>query len=383
MKKCIPYEEVFGITISSRSNEFVIHGKPGVCYDYRYVEKDIREQLISYIVYAYNQHIGTYLRIWFVEDEKLQKFFTQEKELNKGISLMPKHDHQEGNYETLNIIMSNSMNPDKNQKVLFINDKSKYKIALENFRIRYILEEGSICKSILMVHLADRDSQKYVCKYLPMSVLQKQNEEALRTAIQNHRNYNFIEQLEFAFRKHLGFFFIFKLMQGGDLLTHIHLQKRISEQNAKFYFIEILLGLNNFHQRNIIYGDLKPENVLLDEEGHLNLTDFGQCRCVEKDEDQFLNITIEYTAPEILLGQPRSPASDYWALGCLLYEMVVGIAPFYNENNELVVNLIIQNDLKFPQSEDKKLLLSEPCKELIRELLSSDPSKRPTFQSIK
>jgi serum/glucocorticoid-regulated kinase 2 len=201
--------------------------------------------------------------------------------------------------------------------------------------------------------------------------------------IQNHRNSPYIEQLEFAFKKHSGFYFLFKFMPGGDLLTHIHMQKQISESNAKIYFCQILLALNNFHQRKIIYGDLKPENVVIDEEGNMNLTDFGQCRCPDKDDDQFLNITLEYTAPEILKGEKRSFESDYWSLGCLLYEMVVGIAPYYNENTELVIYLITKNEIKFPTSDDKALAISNECKEVIQTLLNTNPSNRPGFDAIK
>jgi serum/glucocorticoid-regulated kinase 2 len=93
-----------------------------------------------------------------------------------------------------------------------------------------------------------------------------------------------------------------------------------------------------------------------------------------------LNITLEYTAPEILRGEKRSIYSDYWSLGCLLYEMVVGIAPYYNDNTELVIYLIIKNELKFPTGDDKISYFSPECKEVISALLNSSPSARPTFE---
>ena len=166
--------------------------------------------------------------------------------------------------------------------------------------------------------------------------------EEFHNDVVNHTNTNFVEPLEFAFRRNDQFFFFFKLMKGGDLYGLINRRHNLKEKDeAKFYFIEILLGLQVFHTKKIIYGDLKPENVLLDSEGHVNLVDFGSCRCVDKDTDVYLYTTLEYTAPEVLMGSNKSFASDFWALGNILYEMVIGIAPFYNENENLVMHLII------------------------------------------
>ena len=117
-------------------------------------------------------------------------------------------------------------------------------------------------------------------------------------------------------------------INGGDLFFHIKKKGNLSESQARFYGAEIILGLKYIHSHNIVYRDLKPENVLIDSEGHIKLADFGISRVLEKDnyEKSFSLIgTAQYLAPEMLNQKKGYDFSvDVWSLGCTLYEMVVG-----------------------------------------------------------
>lgn len=106
--------------------------------------------------------------------------------------------------------------------------------------------------------------------------------------------------------------------------------KQFDENRAKFYVAEIILGLGHLHASNIIYRDLKPENVLMDEKGHVCLTDFGMAKIIRKNElaMSFCG-TPEYLSPEIISGVGHSKSCDWWALGILTYEMLFSIPPFY------------------------------------------------------
>lgn len=117
-------------------------------------------------------------------------------------------------------------------------------------------------------------------------------------------------------------------MNGGELFFHL-CQQKFTEERARFYAAEILLALNCLHTNGVIYRDLKPENVLLDSEGHIRLTDFGLSKhlTTQKVTDTFCG-TPEYLAPEVIRGKGHDHRVDLWSFGVLLYEMISGVNPF-------------------------------------------------------
>jgi len=122
------------------------------------------------------------------------------------------------------------------------------------------------------------------------------------------------------------------LCAGGELFYLLHLRGKMSEKQAKFYFSEILLGLEYIHSKGIVYRDLKPENVLLDIDGHLKLADFGLSKYLPS-MDSLTNSfcgSPEYMSPEMLMGYGHGFAIDYYSLGAILFEMLTGLPPFYS-----------------------------------------------------
>lgn len=111
-------------------------------------------------------------------------------------------------------------------------------------------------------------------------------------------------------------------------------ERRFSENRARFYFAEIYLAITYLHSQNIIYRDLKPENVLLDMKGHVWLTDFG-ISSMSLTAQSFCG-TPEYLAPEILHSSSYDHAIDLWSLGILLYEMLTGGPPFEGNTRESI-----------------------------------------------
>lgn len=139
------------------------------------------------------------------------------------------------------------------------------------------------------------------------------------------------------------------------------------------------LALGHLHSQKIIYRDLKPENILMGEDGYICLTDFGLAKILEQNEQAYSFCgTPEYLAPEILDEKGHSFPVDWWALGILTYEMIVGFPPFYtgSPNNQKMYDLIRSKPVFFPDAKKHGIAMSENCKDFINRCLSKKPAER-------
>ena len=149
-------------------------------------------------------------------------------------------------------------------------------------------------------------------------------------------------------------------------------EKRFKEPRAKFYLCEILLAIENLHKRDVIFRDLKPDNVVLDKDGHCKLTDFGLSKEGVKENSfaQSFCGSIAYLAPEMLKKQGHGKAVDWYLLGVLFYEMLVGITPYFTTRKEDIFHNIEYGELKVPN------FVSKEAEELLKRLLERNPNKR-------
>ena len=185
-------------------------------------------------------------------------------------------------------------------------------------------------------------------------------------------NHPFIVKLNFAFQTNHKLFLILDYCPGGDLSKHLQIEKRFTEERARFYICEVLLALEDLHRRDIIFRDLKPDNVVLDEEGHAKLTDFGLSKEGVFDSQCAKSFcgSIAYLAPEMIKKQGHGKAVDWYLLGVLFYEMLVGIPPYFTDQQEEIFRNIECGELKIPN------IVSKEAATLLRALLQREPSKR-------
>lgn len=182
----------------------------------------------------------------------------------------------------------------------------------------------------------------------------------------------FIVGLNFAFQTSDKLFLILDYCSGGDLASHLRRERKFEEWRARVYICEIVLAFEELHKRDIIFRDLKPDNVVIDAEGHALLTDFGLSK--EGVYDNYMARSfcgsVAYLAPEMLRRQGHGKAVDWYLLGVLLYEMMVGRPPYFSHNKEELFQNIQRGKLKIPSS------LSPDVKSLLRRLLQRDPAMR-------
>lgn len=245
---------------------------------------------------------------------------------------------------------------------------------LDSFKMIKVVGKGSFGKVFLVREI--KTSEMFALKVLRKDNIIKRNQvEHTRTerSVLGYVNHPFIVGLKMAFQSKDKLYFVLDYCAGGELFFHLSKVGKFSESRASFYAAEIVLALEYIHQLDIVYRDLKPENVLLDARGHVRLTDFGLSKEGITNSSSGANSfcgTPEYLAPEILNRQGHGRAVDWWSLGALLYEMLTGLPPFYCRDRERLFEKIRRGHLEYPRT------LSSRSQHLLRGLLTKDPVKR-------
>ena len=247
------------------------------------------------------------------------------------------------------------------------------KLKVSDFQKLKLLGKGSFGEVYLVKF--KKNNKIYAMKILDKNdIIEKHQEEhtKIERDLLTRINCPFIVNIKFAFQDKDNLYIITDFMQGGELFFHLHKEKRFKDEKAKFYIIEIILAIEYLHKNKMLYRDLKPENVLIDINGHIKLTDFGLSKIIQKPKEKAYTIcgTPQYLAPEVLSDKGYDCTVDWWSLGCVLYELLVGRSPFR----------ILLGDSLNEDFYKKKILIpdyvSDEAQDLITKLLIINPLKR-------
>jgi len=227
------------------------------------------------------------------------------------------------------------------------------KVSLEAFQTVSVIGKGSYAKVLLVKRKSDGElfALKVIKKKCVSSEQQFNHMLSEKQVLISVKNLPFVVHVHATFQNPRKIFFLLDYCPGGDLFGYLQVHNRLSERQAKFIAAQLVVALEEIHARSIIYRDLKPENVIIDRDGYIKLTDFGLSRVLNKSEK--LNSicgTPEYLAPEMLNKGGYGQSCDWWALGCVLYEMVTGMPPFFSDNRKELFNSILNLKPKYPSS---------------------------------
>ena len=381
LKRKIKYDQIRGVTFSRQSLELVIHGNDDE-YDYQYQSNE-RNLLLCFIAKFYEEQIHQPLKISEVNDKSLKNYVTGKKEKKKDNSYSKmdekfKIDTADFINQNMKEVLASGSSGGKSDKkrsnTIFSKHKTVKTVCLEDFQTMKVLGRGSFGKVCLVQYLPTKEY--YAMKSLKKDVLLDQDQvesTILEKKILQTLDHPFLVGMVFCFQTEERIYFVMPFIRGGELFQHLRTAKFFPEDKVRFYAASIGLALEYLHEKGIVYRDIKPENILIGEDGYLKLIDFGMAKFLKNDEKatSFCG-TPEYLAPEIITGEGHNKCADWWSFGILIFEMLCGIPPFYCDNTEKMYELITHAELKFP----KKIPVSDNAKDLIRKLLIKKQNNR-------
>lgn len=251
-------------------------------------------------------------------------------------------------------------------------------VTLQDFEVLDVVGAGAFGR---VYKVQKRDSgQIFALKALDKRTLTQKNQlkHALNEGkIHARLNSPFIIKLHYKFQTPRKLYFVLDFCPNGDLGDLLTEHRSISEDKVKIYMGEALLALEHLHDRDVLYRDMKPDNLLLDAEGHVKLADFGLATETGDELNTTFCGTLAYLSPEMLRRQGASKASDVYGWGAVVYELLTGDAPHYSADMPTMLRKIKTGKLSLPWR------LSANAKSLLTATMAVDPTTRPDVAALK
>ncbi|EFQ90592.1 hypothetical protein PTNB73_06702 [Pyrenophora teres f. teres] len=317
----------------------------------------------------------------YAQQQQQQQQSQQQQQQQHGASPQSNPQSSHNTPSIQNLIHPNNatspQSPAKNGAVQFqtqpLNQArvTKGKYSLTDFTIQRTLGTGSFGR----VHLVQ---SKHNQRFYAVKVLKKAQVVKMKQVEHTNDERRMLQQVKHpflitlwgTFQDSKNLYMVMDFVEGGELFSLLRKSQRFPNPVAKFYAAEVTLALDYLHSHNIIYRDLKPENLLLDRHGHLKITDFGFAKEVP-DITWTLCGTPDYLAPEVVASKGYNKSVDWWSLGILIFEMLCGFTPFWDGGSPMkIYENILKSRVKYPP------YIHPDAHDLLQKLITPDLTKR-------
>jgi serine/threonine protein kinase len=249
-------------------------------------------------------------------------------------------------------------------------EKAVARIHLKDLRVLGTLGKGSFGHVQLVMDTAGKTYALKAVNKLQIVQTKQQGHMISEKRVMEQLNHPFLVKLYTTFQDRDRIYFLLEPSLGGELFSVLRVRSLFDEPTSRFCAATIVLAFEYLHSKDIIYRDLKPENVLYDSRGYLKITDFGFAKYIGKELTWTLCGTPDYLAPEIVQGKGHGKAVDWWTLGIFIFEMLASYPPFFDEDPMQTYNKIMKGVVAYPSHFSKEAV------DLLHGFLHPKPTQR-------
>ena len=377
LKRRMKIEDIKCITVAKLSDEFIIHGNERE-YDYLFVSTE-RKKIINIIQAVFEILTHKDLLFCIKNERDLCKFLVTKKERKKspyefkiepkGLMSIKEFIDSDGN---LNI--NTHPNSQKLEEEFAKNNKFIKDMSFSDFDIVALIGQGNTAN----IYLANYSDEIVTLKVIDKAYIYN-NDMIDHILLEKNILSSFAEEkylchMKFYFMTETKICFVLPFYRGGDLYSLLEAKGPFDDSTAAFYGVQIAQMISFLHSKNIVYRDLKLENLMLDDNGYLILIDFGSCKIIEEKTElqSSFDGSIDYMAPEVISGEGHGMMADWWSYGILMYELLCGKPPFHEGSTDRILDLITSANVKF----SSKVKASSITRDFINKLLKKSPKER-------
>jgi serine/threonine protein kinase len=260
------------------------------------------------------------------------------------------------------------------------NEPKSDKLNKNNFKFLYVIGKGGFGR--VWKIQSKKTKIKYALKEMSkLKIIDKKSEKSINSEREflSKLNHPFIVNMHYAFQDSDNLYLVMDLLNGGDLRYHISRYRKFSEEQTRFFIANIIYGLEYIHNNNVIHRDLKPENLVLDENGYVRITDFGIAKENMPDNSSETSGTPGYMAPEVMKSKNHSFPVDFFAVGVIGYEFMIGNRPYCGRNRKEIKEQMLSRAVEINQRNIPKGWSLESA-DFINKLLERKEAKRLGFK---